>query len=57
MTWRELRNKYPVGLPTGTVVSVEGEEYVVGDINGLGGTCDCCKAFKDDDEVDFVREP
>lgn len=33
---------FPNGVPVGTVVEIDGEEYLVGDININGGQCDCC---------------
>lgn len=36
----------------GVVVEIDGDEHLIGDVNELGGSCDCCKAIRYDDAVD-----
>jgi len=35
-------------LKIGDVVLYKGHQYLIGEVNVVGGLCDCCSAFKDD---------
>lgn len=43
MTWQEFSNRN-LNEP-GTLVEVDGDCYLIGDINTLRGVCDDCTAF------------
>lgn len=61
MEWIEYDNTYKsfcdyVGDVVGYQIVVDGETYLIGDINPNKGVCGDCVAFYDDDVVEEYRK-
>lgn len=56
MTWRDFRRDPQ--LKPGVLVWVRGWRcpILIGDVNDVGGRCNCCKEFENDDTVEAVAD-
>ena len=60
MTWDELEEStggYGQANLAGYRIKVGGIWYLIGDINCLAGTCDDCRAFPREAEIEEIKKP
>lgn len=50
---------FELNLQNGEIAVIKvvksGIVYTMGDMNALGGMCDCCKNIDDDDEIEILH--